>query len=288
MYAAKRKGRGRTGFADPGSYRDVLRAIDLRGDLRRSVDREELCLHYQPLVDLTSGHIVGFEALVRWAHPERGLLRPRDFIPLAEETGLIVPMGRWILREACRTARRWEDAPAGVPPVLSVNLSVPELTSPGLVEDVRSTLDETGLDGSRLLVELTESVFSDTPAPLRERLSSLRELGIQVCIDDFGTGYSSLGRLHRFPVDKLKIDRMFVQHLEEAPGNTELVRTILSLAYNLGLDVVAEGVETDHQLETLRGMDCRFGQGFLFSRPMPPERVDAVLSHGAARNGAPS
>ena len=151
---------------------------------------------------------------------------------------------------------------------------------------MRGALEETGLDGRRLLIELTETVFSDTPIPLRQRLAELRELGIQVCIDDFGTGYSSLGRLHRFPVDKLKIDRTFVRHLGEAPGNAEIIRTILALAGNLGLDVVAEGVETGSQLEKLKGMACRYGQGFLFARPMPPERVGTVLSRdGNGANG---
>ena len=285
MYRAKRQGRGVAEFADPERFRDVLTAIDLREGLRRSIERDELRLHYQPLVDLESGRILGFEALVRWLHPERGLLHPKEFVPLAEETGLIVPMGQWILQEACRTARHWEDARASAPPVLSVNLSVPELTRPGLVGDVRATLDETGFDGSRLLVELTESVFSDAPAPLRDRLTALRDLGIRVCIDDFGTGYSSLGRLHRFPVDKLKIDRMFVRDLEEAPGNAEIIRTILSLADNLGLDVVAEGVETDRQLERLKGMECRYGQGFLFSRPLPAEGVPDMLA-GGIRSGS--
>jgi len=284
MYAAKRKGRGRAEFADPDIYREVLFALDLRHDLWRSLERDELRLHYQPLMDLDTNRIMGFEALVRWQHPERGLLAPSHFIPLAEETGFIVPMGRWILREACRVAETWPDIGAAPPPALSVNLSVSELTSSGLVEAVRETLEETGLDGRRLLVELTETVFSDAHVPLRERLDELRDLGIQICIDDFGTGYSSLGRLHRFPVDKLKIDQTFVRHLGEAPGNAEIIRTILALAGNLGLDVVAEGVETGHQLEHLKGMACRYGQGFLFARPMPPERVEMALSHGG--NGA--
>jgi len=286
MYAAKRKGRGRAEFADPDIYKEVLSALDLRRDLWRALEREELRLHFQPLMDLETNHVMGFEALVRWQHPERGLLAPAHFIPLAEETGFIVPMGRWILREACRVAEAWPAGEAAAPPALSVNLSVPELASAGLVEAVRGALEETGLDGRRLFIELTETVFSDTPIPLRQRLAELRELGIQVCIDDFGTGYSSLGRLHRLPVDKLKIDRTFVRHLGEAPGNAEIIRTILALAGNLGLDVVAEGVETGPQLERLKGMACRYGQGFLFARPMPPERVGMVLSRdGNGANG---
>jgi diguanylate cyclase (GGDEF)-like protein len=278
MYEAKRKGKGRFEFSDQSLYTDVVEGLSLREDLRRSLDRDELELHYQPLVDLASQSIVGFEALVRWKHPELGLLLPDQFIPLAEETGVIVPLGRWVLRTACSEARAWQQRQrSGEPLILSVNVSMRELTSPDFVEVVTSTLEQTGFPPERLQLELTESVFMETLEPTRSRITGVRNLGVTVCIDDFGTGYSSLGHLHRLPIDKIKIDRLFVRHLDEAPGNREILRTILTLAHHLGLDVVAEGVESNAQLTTLRELACAYGQGFLFSRPVPPHRVSDPL-----------
>jgi EAL domain-containing protein (putative c-di-GMP-specific phosphodiesterase class I) len=278
MYEAKRKGKGRFEFSDQSLYTDVVAVLSLQEDLRRSVEREELELHYQPLVDLTTQSIVGFEALVRWQHPEHGLLLPDQFIPLAEESGAIVPLGRWVLRTACTEAREWQQQQvSGEPLILSVNVSMREISSPDFVDVVASTLEQTHFDPERLQLELTESVFMETLEPIRGRISAVRKLGITVCIDDFGTGYSSLGHLHRLPIDKIKIDRLFVRHLDEAPGNREILRTILLLAAHLGLDVVAEGVESNEQLVTLRELACTYGQGFLFSRPVPPDQVAELL-----------
>jgi len=279
MYDAKRKGKGRAEFFDGERYVDIVSVMNLQEDLRRSIERDELRLHYQPLVHLGTGGIIGFEALVRWLHPERGLVQPEHFIPLAERSGLIDSIGAWVLREACLAAARWKvPATSKDPLLLSVNLSLHELAQPGLVETVRSVLEESGLDPARLQVELTESVFAETLEPIRSRLAALRELGVRVCIDDFGTGYSSLAYLHSFPVDRLKIDRLFVKHMDDAPENAEIIRTILMLASTLSLDVVAEGVETSDQLARLRDMACRYGQGFLFSAPVRSEEVEALLS----------
>jgi diguanylate cyclase (GGDEF)-like protein/PAS domain S-box-containing protein len=286
MYEAKRKGKGRFEFSDQSLYSDVVAVLSLQEDLRRCLDRAELELHYQPLVNLASQSIVGFEALVRWRHPELGLLLPDQFIPLAEETGTIVPLGRWVMRTACVEAQSWQQTQlSGEPLILSVNVSMRELTSVDFVDVVAAILDETGFAPERLQLELTESVFVETLEPIRSRISAVRKLGVTVCIDDFGTGYSSLGHLHRLPIDKIKIDRLFVRHLDEAPGNREILRTILTLASHLGLDVVAEGVESNAQLATLRELACAYGQGFLFSRPVPPHRVADLLvgeDHGDA------
>jgi diguanylate cyclase (GGDEF)-like protein len=274
MYEAKRKGKGRFEFSDQSLYSDVVEVLGLQEDLKRCIDRDELELHYQPLVDLASQSIVGFEALVRWRHPELGLLLPDQFIPLAEDSGFIVPLGRWVMRTACAQARGWQQTQAsGEPLILSVNVSMRELTHADFVPTLAATLKESRLPPERLQVELTESVFIETLEPIRGRITALRKLGVTVCIDDFGTGYSSLGHLHRLPIDKIKIDRLFVRHLDEAPGNREILRTILSLASHLGLDVVAEGVESNEQLTTLRELACSYGQGFLFSRPVPSERI---------------
>jgi diguanylate cyclase (GGDEF)-like protein/PAS domain S-box-containing protein len=283
MYEAKRRGKGRVEFFDQSLYSDVVSLLGLREDLRRCLERDELEVHYQPLVDLEEQSIVGFEALVRWRHPELGLLLPDRFIPLAEETGFIVPMGRWILETACREALQWQHTqPSGAPLILSVNVSMRELSSADFVGAVSDVLSRTGFDAARLQLELTESVFVETLEPIRSRIAAVRSLGVTVCIDDFGTGYSSLGHLHRFPIDKIKIDRLFVRNLDDAPGNREILRTILMLARNLGLDVVAEGVESDAQLSTLRDMACGFGQGFLFSGPVSPEQVSALFNEGTA------
>ena len=279
MYDAKRKGKGRAEFFDGERYVDIVSVMNLQEDLRRSIERDELRLHYQPLVHLGTGGIIGFEALVRWLHPERGLVQPEHFIPLAERSGLIDSIGAWVLREACLAAAHWRVPTATEDPLLlSVNLSLHELAQPGLVDTVAAVLEESGLEPSRLQIELTESVFAETLEPIRSRLAALRELGVRVCIDDFGTGYSSLAYLHSFPVDKLKIDRLFVKHMGDAPENAEIIRTILMLASTLSLDVVAEGVETSDQLARLRDMACRYGQGFLFSAPVRSEEVDLLLS----------
>jgi diguanylate cyclase (GGDEF)-like protein/PAS domain S-box-containing protein len=278
MYEAKRKGKGRFEFSDQSLYSDVVAVLSLQEDLKRCLDRDELELHYQPLVDLSSGSIVGVEALVRWRHPELGLLLPDQFIPLAEETGVIVPLGRWVMRTACVDAQTWHQTQlSGEPLILSVNVSMRELTSADFVDSVASILKETRLAPERLQIELTESVFVETLEPIRSRIVAVRKLGVTVCIDDFGTGYSSLGHLHRLPIDKIKIDRLFVRDLDGAPGNREILRTILSLARHLDLDVVAEGVESNAQLMTLRELACAYGQGFLFSKPVPTHRVDALF-----------
>jgi EAL domain-containing protein (putative c-di-GMP-specific phosphodiesterase class I) len=279
MYEAKRKGKGRFEFSDQSLYTDVVAVLSLQDDLHRCLERNELQLHYQPLVDLDSQSIVGFEALVRWMHPEHGLLLPDQFIPLAEETGAIVPLGRWVLRTACLEALQWQrDSTSGEPLSLSVNVSMRELASPDFVDAVAATLEQTSFPADRLQLELTESVLMEALEPIRGRINAVRALGITVCIDDFGTGYSSLGHLHRLPIDKIKIDRLFVRHLDEAPGNREILRTILVLARHLGLDVVAEGVESDAQLVTLRELACAYGQGFLFSKPVPPSQVAELLA----------
>ena len=287
MYDAKRKGKGRFEFSDQSIYSDVVAVLSLQEDLKRCLDRSQLELHYQPLVDLTAQSIVGFEALVRWRHPELGLLLPDQFIPLAEDTGVIVPLGRWVLRTACVDAQSWQQTqPSGEPLILSVNVSMRELTSADFVDVVAETLQQTGFPPERLQLELTESVFIETLEPIRARIASVRKLGVTVCIDDFGTGYSSLGHLHRLPIDKIKIDRLFVRHLDEAPGNREILRTILTLARHLGLDVVAEGVESNAQLVTLRELACAYGQGFLFSAPVPPHRVVDLLAGDASGEDA--
>jgi diguanylate cyclase (GGDEF)-like protein/PAS domain S-box-containing protein len=278
MYEAKRKGKGRFEFSDQSLYTDVVAVLSLQEDLRRCLDRDELELHYQPLVDLSSQSIVGFEALVRWRHPEHGLLLPDHFIPLAEETGAIVQLGRWVLRTACTEALAWHPEPGSSEPLmLSVNVSMRELTSPDFADAVAATLEQTRFPPERLQLELTESVLMEALEPIRSRIDAVRALGVTVCIDDFGTGYSSLGHLHRLPIDKIKIDRLFVRHLDEAPGNREILRTILVLAKHLGLDVVAEGVESAAQLTTLRELACAYGQGFLFSHPVPPSGVVELL-----------
>jgi diguanylate cyclase (GGDEF)-like protein/PAS domain S-box-containing protein len=286
MYEAKRKGKSRVEFFDSSLYAEIVSIMSLREDLARCLERDELELRYQPLVDLTTQEIIGFEALLRWRHPELGLLQPEKFIPLAEETGLIVPMGRWVLRNACAAAIDWPTMADGRRKLaLSVNLSMRELASPDLVDAVAEALDATGLEAERLQLELTESVLVDSIEPVRSRIGELRGLGITVCIDDFGTGYSSLGYLHHFPVDKIKIDRLFVRDLGETSGKLEILRAILSLASKLGVGVVAEGIETEGQLVRLQDLACGFGQGFLFAEPLEAGQLEELLRSKSTRAG---
>jgi diguanylate cyclase (GGDEF)-like protein len=278
MYRAKQLGKARYEVFDQAMHTRVMDQLELERDLRRAVERQELFLNYQPIVSMDTGVIRGFEALVRWQHPERGVIPPAKFIPTAEETGLIIPIGIWVLGEACRQMRRWQElCPADEPLTINVNLSGKQFTQPDLLEQIKEVLRETGLDPRSLKLEITESVVMENIETATRMLEQLRALGVELSIDDFGTGYSSLSYLQRFPVGTLKIDRSFVSRMTESEGTAEIVRTVMRLAQNLGMDVVAEGVETERQREQLRALECEFGQGYYFSRPMDGEAAEAFL-----------
>lgn len=279
MYRAKDGGKARYEVFDVEMRARAVRLLRLETDLRHAVEHREFVVHYQPIVSLRSGRIVALEALVRWEHPKRGLLPPAEFIPLAEETDLIVPIGLSVLREACRTVSRWRATfPDRRPLDVSVNLSSSQLAQPELAEYVGSIIDETGLQGRHLRLEITESTIMQDTVQAIEALSSLRRQGVRVYVDDFGTGYSSLASLHRLPVDVLKIDRSFVGRLDTGSDSMEVVQTIATLAHSLGLDVIAEGVETAEQLRRLREIGCEYGQGYYFSRPLDFGRVEMIIS----------
>jgi diguanylate cyclase (GGDEF)-like protein len=279
MYHAKGKGKARYEIFDKSMNAPVQERMDLELDLRNAVTRGEFVLHYQPVVELPTGRIVEVEALVRWQHPQRGLLFPGDFVGLSEETGLIVPLGRWVLHEACRQARQWQLAAApGMNLAISVNLSARQLQQPGLVEEIAAVLRETRLEPGALRLEITETVvMHDAPATLA-KLEALKALGVQLAIDDFGTGYSSLGYLKRFPVDTLKIDRSFVKGVGKNVEDSAIVRAVITVAKSLGLSVTAEGIENADQLEQLRALGCDHGQGYYFAKPMPSDRLPALLA----------
>ncbi|MEK7796019.1 MAG: bifunctional diguanylate cyclase/phosphodiesterase, partial [Pseudomonadota bacterium] len=234
--------------------------LALENDLRHALERNELLLYYQPQVDLTSGAITGVEALIRWQHPAHGMISPEKFIPLAEQTGLILPIGEWVLHQACAQARAWQAA--GWPPRMSVNLSARQFRLPGLDSLIRGILEETGLDPGRLDIELTESIIVHDPAAVAAILTGLEQLGVQISIDDFGTGYSSLSYLKRFPIDILKIDQSFVRDLATDPDDAAIVQAIVTMAHALGIQTIAEGVETKEQLEFLRHNGCDAIQGY--------------------------
>ncbi len=268
---------------DPEMRAESLEQAALEHDLRRAVERSELRLHYQPLVDLADGSVVGVEALVRWQHPERGLVPPLSFIPLAEETGLIVPIGQWVLDTACRQVRAWRQAGGAAPSVVSVNLSARQFAHPDLVAKVAATLEATDLDPSALELEITESVVMDQSEASIERLQALRRLGVKLVLDDFGTGYSSLSYLRRLPLDTIKIDRSFVSGLGSDAADLPIAQAVISLAHGLGIGVVAEGIETATQLACLRELGCDRGQGYAFARPVPPEELERLFE-GATGN----
>ena len=279
MYRAKAKGKACYEIFDKGMHTHAVYLLQMENDLRRAIEREELRVHYQPIVSLDSGQLAGFEALVRWQHPERGFINPSDFIPLAEDTGLIVPLGLWVLRRACEQLGQWQwQSAANRSLFMSVNLSGKQVARPKLVSEIRQVLEETRIDPKYLKLEITESAVMENAETAVQLLRRLKALGVQLSIDDFGTGYSSLGYLHRFPVNTLKIDRSFVGRIGEAAENIEIVRTIISLAENMGMEVVAEGVETLSQLAQLRKLNCRYGQGYLFSRPVDAESVSSWIS----------
>ena len=259
--------------------------LRLENDLRRAIEREEFRVAYQPIIDLETGRLVGFEALARWKHPERGIISPAEFIPLAEETGLIVQVGLQVLEESCRQMREWQLAsPSDAGLTVSVNLSAKQLAQPDLVEQIKQVLHRTGLDPRRLKLEITESVVMENADKATHLLNRLRELGVRLSIDDFGTGYSSLSYLHQLPVDTLKIDRSFVARMGEKDENLEIVRTIITLAGNVGMSVIAEGVETERQKAQLKRLGCQFAQGYLFSPPVDAEAAALLLPGEAQRN----
>ncbi|HYF86361.1 sensor domain-containing protein [Azospirillum sp.] len=278
MYRAKSGGRARIDVFDANLRRQAMAAMRMEADLRAALEQGQLCLHYQPIVLLESGAIAGFEALMRWNHPDRGLVPPAEFIPLAEETGLIAPMGRWALGEAVRQLALWQARfPRPVPLFMSVNVSTRQFRDDDLVGAVRDLLDAVPIPPSSLKLELTESLLMQDPDECRMLMQSIRDMDVRLSIDDFGTGYSSLAYLHKLPVDVLKIDRSFVRALSTGEGNAAIVQVIAGLATILRLDAVAEGVETADEAVYLRGL-CKYAQGYHFARPAPPEAVERLLA----------
>ncbi|MES3035993.1 MAG: EAL domain-containing protein [Gemmatimonadota bacterium] len=282
MYLAKKRGKARVERFQSHMHAEVVERLDVLSDLRYAIERDELQLEYQPIMDLETGTISGLETLVRWQHPLRGRIAPADFIPIAEQSGLIVAIGRWVLLHACAHARHWSRSlPHLVPVTVTVNLSARQLGDENLLDDVANALRVAGLRRDQLVLELTESTLLANSEETIGILTSLRSLGVRLAIDDFGTGYSSLSYLHRFPVDVLKIDRSFVEGVAGGPGSDALASAVIALGKSLGLRIVAEGIETEAQHEALAALGCRFGQGYLFSRPLPPADVmPFLLAHG--------
>ena len=288
MFRAKAKGSGATAVFESGMHREAVTKLQLETELRQALDNRELRIHYQPIWTLASKTIAGFEALVRWQHRQRGLVSPGEFIPIAEETGLIVPLGKVVLEEACRQLAVWRNEFGGSAESLfmSVNLSPAQLDQPDLVEQTAAVLDETGLSGEQLKLEITETAMMANPEDVQAKLLALHRLGIRLCIDDFGTGYSSLSQLHTYPFDTLKIDRSFVARISEGRESLEMVRTILLLGRNLRLAVVAEGVETAVQCEWLLSAGCTFAQGYFLSPPLEVQAATSLLRREVSRTSA--
>jgi diguanylate cyclase (GGDEF)-like protein len=279
LFRAKATGRGRYTLFEPNMNHLPAEHLHLESDLHRAIERNELRVHYQPIFALRDGRITGMEALVRWEHPEKGLVQPGHFIPLAEETGLIVPIGKWVVDEACRQMVEWQTSYTGAERMsISVNLSARQLQDPNLLQDVQDAVRTSGLDPQHLQLEITESVVMQEPEVTVLTLNDLKRLGIKLAVDDFGTGYSSLAYLKRFPIDVLKIDRAFVNGLAQGEHDSAIVQTVVSLARALGLQTTAEGIEQRSQWDLLEQLGCDQGQGFFFSRPLRPEGIADLLS----------
>ena len=276
MYRAKRDGKSQSIVFQPQFRQSSLSPIDLDTDLRRALDRDEMELHYQPIISMRDRTISGFEALLRWSHRSRGVISPNEFIPLAEETGLIYDLGQWVLGKACKQIAAWNKSKEKEDQLeISINLSSRQFSDPNLVEGIVENIEKSGFNAEFLKIEITESALMQNAQRSVSMLNQLKDLNIKVCVDDFGTGYSSLSYLHTFPIDTLKIDRSFVHDMSRNFRNMEIIRTIIMLAHNLKLDVIAEGVETGEQDAQLSALGCQFAQGFYFSRPL--NSSDAAL-----------
>jgi diguanylate cyclase (GGDEF)-like protein len=289
MYAAKATGKGRSEMFRATMHMEVRRRLQLSGDLRRAMLAGELSVQYQPLVDLSSGRVLGAEALARWTHPTLGSIPPSDFIPVAEETGLVVPLGGWVLTEACRQARAWQAQTGGEAIYVSVNVSPRQFRQPGkVVEQVREATASSGIDPSLLVLEITESVLMQDRDAVRDDLVHLQELGVRVAIDDFGTGYSALSYLRDFPIDMVKMDQSFVNDLSAGKGDQALVRSVVELGEALNMQIVAEGVERRDQLDHLSEMRCSIGQGYYFARPLDSSSMAELIGEQLAAADKPA
>ncbi len=278
LYRAKERGRGGYEIFDEVMRSRVIEHMQTENDLRRALQRDELELHYQPILDLRDGSVVVMEALLRWRHPDRGLLGPTAFIPVAEESRLIVPIGRWVLEEACREAARWQQRDPDSRPIgIAVNLSPKQLGSPDLLSHIKGALEDSGIEASTLRLELTESTLLEDTEAVEGCLRSLKALGTRLVLDDFGIGFSSLGYLKRLPLSAIKLDRSFVENLDTDSDDAAIVRAVAQMADALEINVVAEGVETAEQLREVEALGCGYAQGFCLSEPVPAGEVDALL-----------
>ncbi|MCB0961995.1 MAG: EAL domain-containing protein, partial [Acidimicrobiales bacterium] len=285
MYLAKDRGKNRYATFEAHMHTSVFERLELKADLVRAIDDGQLRCFYQPIVSLQTGRISGVEALVRWEHPTRGLLAPDAFIPLAEDTGLVVPLGRWVMREACQQLRAWQlRLPARSTLTMSINLSVRQLMHEDILHDVRDAIGDAGLDPSTVNLEITETTLMHDTEMARQRLSELRDLGVSLAVDDFGTGYSSLQYVQRFPIDVIKIDRSFVTGLGTNPGDGAVVQSMIELSQRLGVYTVAEGIDRPEQVTLLQSLGADLGQGYLFSKPVPASQIDALLDASPHEN----
>jgi EAL domain-containing protein (putative c-di-GMP-specific phosphodiesterase class I) len=282
MYQAKESGRQSYKFFKPAMNVRAVERQAIEESLRRALERNEFALHYQPKIDLMSGRITGAEALIRWTHPTRGLIPPVQFIPVAEESGLILPIGKWVVREACQQAQAWLSAGLSLG-TIAVNISALQFRAEDFLEGVFSVLEETGLPAKHLEVELTESVLMKHAESAEAILKALRAQGVQVAVDDYGTGYSSLSYLRKFPIDTLKIDQSFIRQISSKTDETTLLTAVIQMGRSLNLHVVAEGVETEEELEFLQAEQCDEAQGYYFSRPVPPQQFARLLESGLSK-----
>jgi diguanylate cyclase (GGDEF)-like protein len=280
MYSAKADGKGQSAFFEPSMHSAARKRLQLTGDLRRALGEGQLSINYQPLIRLDDGRMLGAEALLRWAHPEHGLVPPAEFIPLAEESGLILSIGSYVLNEACRQLKVWQsEHPGNHPDYISVNLSVRQFQREGhVVEEVRSALEQAGIEGSNLMLEITESVLMEDRQPIIRDLDAVRKMGVRIAIDDFGTGYSALSYLREFPIDTVKMDRSFVHNLGQGSADSALVRSVVELGEALDMQIIAEGIEVQGQLDSVTGLRCDIGQGYFFAPPLDPDAMRNLLN----------